>query len=587
MTDAVSPQMGAESSGPAGETVVEMRGVTKRFGALVANDAVDLTLQRGEIHALLGENGAGKTTLMNMLFGLLSPDAGEIQIRGERVELDSPRDALGHRVGMVHQHFMLVPDFSVAENVVLGTRSSWDLKLRRGEVESAVAEVAERFGMQISAGQPVAELSIDVQQRVEILKLLYAGADVLILDEPTAVLGPVEIEALFETLASLSEQGATIVIITHKLREVTSVADRVTVLRHGAVVARSVRGELEESALAEAMLGHSLPETPRSDSNRAAGPAVVRTRDLTVPGDREEVAVDSVDLELRGGEILGVAGVEGNGQVELCQALIGLRRPSGGTIEVLDRDLTAAGPATFADAGVGVISDDRLLWDVIPDFSLADNLALSAVRAGRYSRGGLLSRRSIQRDAAALLKDYDVRPADPNALMSRLSGGNQQKVVIARECSAEPKALIASHPTRGLDVGATEFVHRRLVELRDQGCAVLLNSTDLEELLALADRIVVLYRGRAVLTAPFRRARRAQHRRGRSPAGWLSERHPLPPLRPAAPPGPTGEGLPRARPPGPAAHRLRRPRRGRRRARDPDDLLPDPRRRPGGRPSKG
>ena len=501
MNDAVSPEMRPGAAGSAGETVVEMRGVTKRFGSLVANDSVGLTLRAGEVHALLGENGAGKTTLMNMLFGLLRPDDGEIEIRGERVELDSPRDALGHRVGMVHQHFMLVPDFSVAENVVLGTRSSWGLKLRRGEVKSAVAAVAERFDMRIDAGQPVAELSIDVQQRVEILKLLYAGAEVLILDEPTAVLGPVEIEALFGTLRSLAERGAAIVIITHKLREVTSIADRITVLRHGAVVARSVRGELDETNLAEAMLGHSLPETPRVDPNRTAGPAVVRTRGLTVAGDREEIAVDGVDLELRGGEILGIAGVEGNGQVELCQALVGLRRPTAGTIEVADQDLSGAGPAAFADVGVGVVSDDRLLWDVIPDFTLADNLALSEVRAGRYSRRGLLRRRSIQRDAERILKDYDVRPPDPNALMGRLSGGNQQKVVIARECSAEPKALIASHPTRGLDVGATEFVHRRLVELRDGGCAVLLNSTDLEELLALADRVVVLYRGRAVLNA--------------------------------------------------------------------------------------
>jgi general nucleoside transport system ATP-binding protein len=500
MNGAVSPGSGTLAPDQAGETVVEMRGVTKRFGSLTANDSVDLALRGGEVHALLGENGAGKTTLMNMLFGLLRPDAGTIAIRGEEVALDSPRDALAHRVGMVHQHFMLVPDFTVAENVVLGTRSSWDPKLRRRGIETAVGEVAERFGMGVRADQPVGELSIDVQQRVEILKLLYAGADILILDEPTAVLGPVEIEALFATLRSLAEGGAAIVIITHKLREVTSIADRVTVLRHGAVVARSVRGELDEGSLAEAMLGHALPATPEGEP-RQAGPPVLTAHGLSVAGDREETAVDDVDLELRGGEIVGLAGVEGNGQVELCQALCGLRDASAGTISLGDRDLTGSGTAGFADAGVGVISDDRLLWDVIPDFTLADNLALSKVRAGDYTRGGLLNRRAIQRDAAELLVAYDVRPPDPDALMSRLSGGNQQKVVIARECAAEPKALIASHPTRGLDVGATEFVHRRLVELRDQGCAVLLNSTDLDELLALCDRIVVLYRGRAVLSA--------------------------------------------------------------------------------------
>jgi simple sugar transport system ATP-binding protein len=500
VSDAVSPEIGAQAPTPDGGTVVEMRGVTKRFGSLTANDSVDLELRRGEVHALLGENGAGKTTLMNMLFGLLRPDEGVIRIRDEEVALSSPRDALAHRVGMVHQHFMLVPDFTVAENVVLGTRSSWDLKLRRGDITEAVAEVAERFGMGVRADQAVGDLSIDVQQRVEILKLLYAGADILILDEPTAVLGPVEVDALFETLRSLAGQGAAIVIITHKLREVTKIADRVTVLRHGSVVTRAKRGEMAEAQLAEAMIGHALPSPPKGEV-RAAGPAVITVRGLTVEGDRGEAAVDAVDLELRGGEILGVAGVEGNGQVELCQALCGLREPEAGSIEVDGSRLAGEGPAAFSDAGVGVISDDRLLWDVIPDFTLADNLALSKVRAGSYSRGGLLSRRAIQRDAEQLLRDFDVRPPDPSALMSRLSGGNQQKVVIARECSAKPKALIASHPTRGLDVGATEFVHRRLIELRDEGCAVLLNSTDLDELLALSDRIVVLYRGQAVMSA--------------------------------------------------------------------------------------
>jgi simple sugar transport system ATP-binding protein len=485
-------------------TVVEMRGVSKRFGSVTANDAVDFELRGGEVHALLGENGAGKTTLLNMLFGLLQPDEGEILIRGEEVRLGSPRDALDHRVGMVHQHFMLVPDFSVAENVVLGSRSSWDLRLRRGEIETAVTEVAERFGMEIDVGRPVTDLSIDAQQRVEILKLLYAGADILILDEPTAVLGPLEVEHLFETLRALADRGATIVIITHKLREVIAVADRVTVLRHGSVVARAEREELDEDDLAEAMLGYALPELPQGDEDREPGDVVVRTAGLSVHGDRGEIVVDGVDLELRTGEILGLAGVEGNGQVELCQALSGLREPCAGQITVLGADLSGEGPAAFSDAGIGKISDDRLRWDVIPDFTLADNLALSAVRAGGYSRAGLLDRRAVRRDGRRLLEEYGVRPADPDALMGRLSGGNQQKVVIARECAREPKALIASHPTRGLDVGATEFVARRLVALREAGCAVLLNSTDLDELLALSDRIAVLYRGRVVLDSPSR-----------------------------------------------------------------------------------
>ena len=497
----VTPQRFDRSAVGASEAVVAMRQITKRFGALTANDSIDFSLQRGRVHALLGENGAGKTTLMNILFGLYAPDEGEILLRGAAVELSSPRDALEHRVGMVHQHFMLVPDFTVAENVVLGSRSAWDLRLRRSEIERQVAETAERFGMELRPNQPVTELSIDVQQRVEILKLLYVGAEVLILDEPTAVLGPVEIDNLFGTLRALADGGASVVIITHKLREVMTIADDVTVLRHGTVVAHSTRGNFDERDLALAMLGRELPPPPPRGPRRTAGPAVVTITGLHVPGDREENAVDGLDLELRAGEILGVAGVEGNGQVELCQALCGLRSPTGGEIHVGAADVTNAGPFAFHEAGIGVISDDRLRWDVIPDLTLADNLALSAVRAGRYSRWGLLRRRTIQRDAAALLTEFDVRPNDPKALMGRLSGGNQQKLVIARECAANPKALIASHPTRGLDVGASGFVFHRLALLRDAGCAVLLNSTDLDELLAIADRIVVFYRGRAVLLA--------------------------------------------------------------------------------------
>ncbi|HVV89722.1 MAG TPA: ATP-binding cassette domain-containing protein, partial [Solirubrobacterales bacterium] len=354
---------------------------------------------------------------------------------------------------------------------------------------------------EIRADQPVEELSIDVQQRVEILKLLYLGADVLILDEPTAVLGPVETEKLFETLRALAERGATVVIITHKLREVMSIASRVTVMRHGVVVGRAEKGEFSEDQLAEEMLGHALPSIP-APADRAPGDVALRTAGLWVRGDRGETAIEGIDLELRGGEIVGLAGVEGNGQVELCQALSGLRKPSDGSIEVLGRDLTGGGPADFSDSGVGVITEDRLRWDVIVDLSLADNLALSAIRSGRYSRAGFLRKRAIRRDAEQLLKEYDVRPPDPTAPMLSLSGGNQQKVVIARECSAAPKVLIASHPTRGLDVGASGFVAEQLVKLRDGGCAVLLNSTDLDELMEVCDRIVALYRGRILLSAP-------------------------------------------------------------------------------------
>jgi simple sugar transport system ATP-binding protein len=501
MSSNVKIAAGAATADTPAALAVQMRGITKRFGALVANDAVDFDLASGEIHALLGENGAGKTTLMNMLFGLFAPDDGEIAIRGEAVQLGSPRDALARHVGMVHQHFMLVPDFSVAENVALGSRSPWDLRLRRADVEREVAEVAERFGMSLDPGQPVGELSIDVQQRVEILKLLYMGAEVLILDEPTAVLGPAEIARLFDTLRSLVQQGASVVIITHKLREVTSIADRVTVLRHGRVAARAAAGDFDEQQLALAMLGHELPAPPARSGAAPTGPPVLRVTDLRVAGDRQEHAVDGASLEIHAGEIVGLAGVEGNGQLELCQALSGLRPPTSGTIVLGDRDLTHGSPSDFDDAGVGVISEDRLKWDVVPDMTLAENLALPGVHSGRFTRCGMLRRGAIRRNAEQLLQEYDVRPPDPDAILGHLSGGNQQKVVVARECSSEPRALIASQPTRGLDVGASEFVFRRIVALRDAGCAVLFNSTDLDELLALADRVVVFYRGRVVLAA--------------------------------------------------------------------------------------
>jgi len=482
--------------------VVSLRGIVKRFGSVVANDGADLDVAAGEIHALLGENGAGKTTLMNVLFGMFQPDEGDVLIRGERVRLKSPRDALARRVGMVHQHFMLVPDFTVAENVVLGTQRAGGLRLRRAAIERDVAAVAERHGMRVDPARPVSELSIDAQQRVEILKLLHAGADVLILDEPTAVLGPAEVEALFATLRGLARAGATVIVITHKLREVLAIADRVTVLRHGRVVAQAARGELDEHRLAVAMLGHELPSMPSPATAAGERRAVLHVEGLHVLGDREETAVAGVDLELRSGEIVGLAGVEGNGQVELCQALTGLRAPVAGRIRLGDTDLTGAGPAAFSDAGIGVISDDRHRWDVVPDMTVAENLALTAVRAGRYSRRGFLRRGEMRRDAERLLEEYDVRPRDPDALLGTLSGGNQQKVVVARECAAEPSVLIAAHPTRGLDVGASEFVLRRIAALSEAGCAVLLVSSDLDELRSMADRLVVLFRGEVVLDEP-------------------------------------------------------------------------------------
>jgi simple sugar transport system ATP-binding protein len=481
---------------------VAMRGIVKRFGSTLANDRVDFTLKPGEIHALLGENGAGKTTLMSILFGLLQPDEGEIFLHGESVTLPSPREALERRIGMVHQHFMLIPDFTVAENVVFGTRSIRRLAFNRVEVEREVAETCDRYGMRLDPSATVGDLSIDVQQRVEILKLLYRGAETLILDEPTAVLGPAETSHLFETLQELRDRGHSVVIITHKLGEVMQIADRVTVLRLGKLASVSERGGFDEHQLAVAMIGHDLPPLPEGHGTTRTDAPVLKVEQLSVPSDRERRSVDDVSFEIHGGEILGLVGVEGNGQVELVQALSGVRQPSSGSIMVDGRELCGKRPAHFYEAGVAVVTEDRGKWDLIGDLTVADNLALSEVRVGRYSRMWILSRRRIQRDAQRLLEDYDVRPPNPNLRASSLSGGNQQKVVMARELSRDPRVLIASQPTRGLDVGASDFVLRQLTRLRDNGCAVLLNATDLEEIMALADRVIVFYRGRIALSSP-------------------------------------------------------------------------------------
>jgi general nucleoside transport system ATP-binding protein len=494
-----SRDVDAREGSPSG--AVAMRGIVKRFGSTVANDKVDFDLEPGEIHALLGENGAGKTTLMSILFGLLQPDEGEIILQGEPVTLPSPREALERRIGMVHQHFMLIPDFTVAENVVFGTRTIRKVAFHRAEIEREVAEVSDRYGMRLDPSATVGDLSIDVQQRVEILKLLYRGAETLILDEPTAVLGPAETSHLFTTLRELRGRGHSVVIITHKLGEVMQIADRVTVLRAGKLASVAERGSFDEHQLAVAMIGHDLPPLPEGHGTTRTDDPVLKVHELSIPSDRERRSVDDVSFEIHGGEILGLVGVEGNGQVELVQALSGVRQPSSGSIVVDGRELAGKRPAHFYDAGLAVVTEDRHRWDLIGDLTVADNLALSEVRVGSYSRMGILSRRRIQRDAQRLLEEYDVRPPNPKLRASSLSGGNQQKLVMARELSRDPRVLIASQPTRGLDVGAADFVFRQLTRLRDNGCAVLLNATDLEEVMALADRVIVFYRGRIALAS--------------------------------------------------------------------------------------
>ncbi|MGD9695140.1 MAG: ABC transporter ATP-binding protein [Thermoleophilia bacterium] len=491
---------------PPAENVVQMLGVTKRFGATTACDRVDFALRRGEIHALLGENGAGKTTLMSLLFGLLRPDDGRILVNGHPVEYGSPREALADGVGMVHQHFMLVPDFTVAENIALGTRPWWRGAIRRGRLADEVREVGRRSGLEIDPDARVRDLPVDTQQRIEILKLLYRGARILVLDEPTASLGPAGVAALFDALRRLAADGHSAVLITHKLSEVMEIADRVTVLRGGRSQGVFARGDYDEARLARAMTGSLIAELPERERPGDARP-VLRVSGLVVRDGRGVAAVDGVSLEVGEGEILGLAGVEGNGQRELSDVLAGVASAEAGTVELDGVDVTGRSPLELHSHRVSVIPEDRLHWGLIADMTLADNLALARVAGGGYARRGLLDRRAIAADAARLLEAFGVRPPNPEALASQLSGGNQQKVVIAREIAREPRLLIAAQPTRGLDVGAIDYVHRELLALRGRGAAILLVTNELDELIALSDRIAVIYRGRLIYEAGAESAR--------------------------------------------------------------------------------
>jgi len=486
------------ASTPGANPVVTMHGIVKTYGSLRANDGVDFDLRPSEIHCLLGENGAGKTTLMKILFGLVSPDAGEIEVQGQRVKISSPAVALSHGIGMVHQHFMLLPNFTVAENVVLGSESNFDLRFRADVVEARVQETANRFGIGIDPSARVGELSVDAQQRIEILKLLYRGAGVLILDEPTSSIGPKQIERLFATLDELRHQGRSVVLITHRLSEVVDIADRVTVLRLGRVVRVAARGNFGERDLARAMVGADLPPRPPRKPVPPDAETLLRVRALEVVREDGNAALAEVDFAVRRGEVFGIVGVEGNGQRELAEALSGLRSPSSGEIEVASEDASRASPRELHARGVSTITEDRLRYDLIADMTLAENLALSDVAGGRISSGGFLNRRRIRANAVRLLAEYGVSPASPDAKAAALSGGNQQKVVLARELSRNPKLLIASQPTRGLDVGATNFVHGQFRKLREQGCAIVLITLDLDELMALADRVGVLFKGKLI-----------------------------------------------------------------------------------------
>ncbi len=475
--------------------LLEARGIVKRFPGVLANDHVSLALPRGEIHALLGENGAGKTTLMNILYGLYQPDEGEILVEGQPVHFRSPRDAIERGIGMVHQHFMLVPPLTVADNVVLGNEPTRDgILLDREGAERRLKELARRYGMPVDPRARIRDLPVGVQQRVEILKALYRNAQVLILDEPTAVLSPQEANALFRVMRELARQGTSILFITHKLHEVFAVADRITVLRRGRVVGTTTPVEATEASLAAMMVGR--PVLLRVDKPAAQpGPPLLQLRDLTVLGDRGGVAVDHIDLDVRAGEIVGIAGVEGNGQTELVEAIAGLRPVQAGRVLLNGLDLTGRGSRATIDAGVSHIPEDRHKYGLVLTFSVADNLVLSTVDQPPFSRGPLLNIRAILRFAARLIREFDIRTPSPRALAGTLSGGNQQKAVLAREFSRPQQLLIAAQPTRGVDVGSTEFIHRKIIEARQAGAAVLLVSAELDEVMSLSDRIAVMSNG--------------------------------------------------------------------------------------------
>jgi simple sugar transport system ATP-binding protein len=495
---------------------VEMRGITKRFPGVVANDAVDLALRSGEVHGLLGENGAGKTTLMNVLFGQYQPDEGQNLVKGEPVTIHSPADANDLGIGMVHQHFKLVQPFTVTENIILGLEGWGPFDM--AEAQRGVGEVAAQYGLDIDPGVRVQELSVGAQQRVEILSSLYRGADVLILDEPTAVLTPQETEALTVVLRGMAEKGKTIVFISHKLEEVLKVTDRVTVLRGGKVVFSAMTRDTDKNTLAREMIGRDLAslrvdqqarvlalagsEAEAYAGERGArsgnGERLIDVRDLHVIDDRGLPAVRGLGLEVYAGEILGIAGVDGNGQRELVEAITRVRPIESGQVVIAGEDATGWRARDYIQHNAAYISDDRHRDGLILDFDLGRNATLKVFDRSPFSRAGLLDFRAIVRFTRGLITGFDVRAPGPSLPAGKLSGGNQQKLILARELSQNPRVIVANKPTRGLDIGAAAYVHQKLMEERERGAGILLISSDLDEILLLSDRILVIFNGQSM-----------------------------------------------------------------------------------------
>jgi len=478
--------------------VLELRGITKSFPGVLANDNINLSLEKGEIHALLGENGAGKTTLMNILYGLYKPDKGEILINDQVVNIQGPNDAIAQGVGMVHQHFMLVPVMTVTENVMLGneTTTSGGL-LDRAAVAKRIREISDEFGLEVDPEAYISDLPVGLQQRVEIIKVLYRQANILILDEPTAVLTPQEVEGLFKIIRTLLAAGKSIIFITHKLKEVMQIANRITVLRGGRTVGTAEPGKVNEEKLAEMMVGREVtlvvekkPAQPKE--------VVLEVENLFVRDERQHMTVNGVSFDLHAGEVLGVAGVQGNGQTELVYALTGLLPSASGSIRLLGRDLHKATPRQILEQGVAHVPEDRQKHGLVLAFPVQYNLTLCTYYQPPFAKGLNLQDKVIANNAKDLVKQFDIRTPGITVPVSNLSGGNQQKVIVAREFSRPIKLLIASQPTRGLDVGSIEYIHGRIIEKRDEGTAVLVVSSELDEIMALADRIAVMYRGQIV-----------------------------------------------------------------------------------------
>ncbi|MCA9858807.1 MAG: ABC transporter ATP-binding protein [Thermomicrobiales bacterium] len=485
-----------------------MAGIVKRFPGVVANDGIDLSVRRGEIHALLGENGAGKSTLMNILMGLYPPDSGEIRIDGVPARFHSPRDAVNAGLGMVHQHFMLISRFTVTENVILGNEGA-SFTLDRRAAERTVGETAERYGLRVDPKALIDELPVGMQQRVEILRVLYQQSRTLILDEPTALLTPQEVEDLYDILLQLKEAGHTVIFITHKLREVAAISDRVTVIRRGKTVGTRETRETTAEELAELMVGRDVRlhvDRPPSQP----GDAVLQVFDLHLRGKGNRDVLDGLSLGVRRGEIVGVAGVEGNGQTELVECIAGLQKPDSGTIMIQGTETTGWNPIELREVGLSYIPEDRHHRGLVLPFSLTENMLLGNSTFAPFSSGGRIDYARTREIAAKEMAEFDVRAPGPETPAGSLSGGNQQKFIIARELFREPDVILAIQPTRGLDVGAIEFVHGQLVEERDKGRGVMLISFDLDEIFDLADRILIIYQGRIVGDFPSGKITRAE-----------------------------------------------------------------------------